>query len=51
MRVLFAFDSRRIAVLLIGGDKRDRWRQWYREAIPKADRIYSKHLDAIGKKE
>lgn len=25
LRVLFAFDPRRVAVLLVGGDKRGRW--------------------------
>jgi len=37
MRILFAFDAERTAVLLVAGDKRDRWTQWYREAIPIAE--------------
>lgn len=37
IRVLFAFDPRRAAILLIGGDKTDRWREWYEEMIPVAD--------------
>lgn len=49
IRILFAFDPRRIAVLLNGGDKQDRWQKWYRSAIPKADRIYAKHLNEIKK--
>lgn len=44
LRVLFAFDPDRTAVLLLGGDKRDRWQQWYREAIPEADDLLEKHL-------
>ncbi len=44
LRVLFAFDPRRTAILLIGGDKRNRWEQWYRENIPVADLLYDDHL-------
>ncbi len=44
IRVLFAFDPRRTAVLLIGGDKRDRWEEWYQEMVPVADRLYDEHL-------
>lgn len=43
-RILFAFDPNRNAVMLVGGDKTNRWRKWYRENIPKADRIYDQHL-------
>jgi hypothetical protein len=42
-RVLYAFDPRRIGILLIGGDKTGNAR-WYEEYIPKADAIYAKHL-------
>jgi hypothetical protein len=45
-RVLYAFDPRRVGVLLIGGDKTGNPR-WYREFVPKADTIYSQHLDEI----
>ena len=44
MRVLFAFDPRRTAILLLGGDKSGRWSSWYAEAIPFADRLYDEHL-------
>jgi len=44
MRVLFAFDPRRSAILLIGGDKRDRWQEFYERMIPLADRLYDEHL-------
>ena len=44
LRVLFAFDPLRRAVLLIGGDKRGRWDRWYREAIPKADDLFDAWL-------
>jgi hypothetical protein len=42
-RVLFAFDPRRMAYLLIGGDKTGNNR-WYDEMIPVADEIYDQHL-------
>jgi len=44
IRVLFAFDPRRTAVLLIGGDKRDRWQEFYETRIPLADRLWDEHL-------
>ena len=49
MRILFAFDPRRMAILLIGGDKRDRWNAWYAEMIPIADHLYDEHLEALRK--
>jgi hypothetical protein len=42
-RVLYAFDPRRIGILLLGGDKTGNTR-WYRENVPKADAIYRQHL-------
>jgi hypothetical protein len=42
-RVLFAFDPRRKAYLLIGGDKTGN-PLWYDEFVPKADDIYDDHL-------
>ena len=47
MRVLFAFDPRRMAILLMGGDKSHRWSSWYAEAIPAADALYDEHLQAL----
>lgn len=47
LRILFAFDPRRTAILLIGGDKRDRWQEWYQEMIPIADRLYDEHLETL----
>jgi hypothetical protein len=37
IRILFAFDPRRTAILLIGGDKTDQWDDWYNEHVPVAD--------------
>lgn len=45
-RVLYAFDPRRVGVLLIGGDKTGKSR-WYEEFVPTADTIYSQHLREI----
>jgi hypothetical protein len=45
--VLFAFDPRRRAILLIGGDKRDRWIDWYEEMVPLADELFDKHLEQL----
>jgi hypothetical protein len=45
-RVLYAFDPRRKAYLLIGGDKTGNAR-WYEEFIPRAERIYEQHLREI----
>lgn len=47
-RVLYAFDPRRTAMLLIGGDKTGR-PNWYEEFVPKADQVYAQHLKEIGK--
>jgi hypothetical protein len=47
-RVLYAFDPRRVGVLLIGGDKTGNPR-WYDEYVPKADAIYKQHLLEIEK--
>ena len=45
LRVLFAFDPARAAILLVGGDKSGRWPDWYRSAIPLADDRYDRHLE------
>jgi hypothetical protein len=47
-RVLYAFDPRRVAVLLIGGDKTGNDR-WYAEFVPIADRLYDEHLAQLKK--
>lgn len=44
IRVFFAFDPRRKAVLLIGGDKAGQTKRFYRRMIAKADKIYDAHL-------
>lgn len=47
VRILFAFDPRRTAILLLGGDKTGRWRAWYEEAIPLADHLYEIYLQEL----
>jgi hypothetical protein len=47
IRILFAFDPRRVALLLVGGDKRDRWADWYQQTVPVADDLYDQHLGAL----
>lgn len=49
-RVLYAFDPRRAALLLIGGDKTGRDR-WYDEYVPLADRLYDEHLSGLAGEE
>ncbi len=43
VRVLFAFDLERRAILLVGGDKRDDWDHWYESNIPIADDRLDEH--------
>ena len=45
-RVLSAFDPRRCAILLIGGDKTGNDR-WYEQFVPVADRLYDEHLETF----
>lgn len=47
VRLLFAFDPEREAVVLVAGDKSGRWEAWYREAIPLADQRFDEHLEAL----
>jgi hypothetical protein len=47
IRILFMFDPRRVAILLLGGDKRGTWNAWYTEAVPQADTLYEEHLGEI----
>lgn len=51
VRILFVFDPERRAVLLVAGDKAGLWSQWYRRAIPVADRRYDVWLAELAGKE
>jgi hypothetical protein len=46
LRVLYAFDPRRCAILLIGGDKTGDDR-FYERIIPLAERLYDQHLETL----
>lgn len=45
-RTFFAFDPRRKAILLIGGEKTGQ-KRFYDDMIPIADRLYDEHLREI----
>lgn len=53
LRVLFAFDPRRTAILLLGGDKSlddatsANWNRWYDTFVPVADDLYDFHLHEL----
>jgi len=44
LRVFYAFDPTRSAVLLIGGNKTGQDKRFYKTMIPKADALYDEHL-------
>ena len=46
IRIFYAFDPRRTAILLIGGHKRHPER-FYREYVARADAIYDEHLGEL----
>ncbi len=48
IRVFYAFDPRRTAILLLGGDKTGDDR-FYERAIPIADALYDTYIDEIRK--
>ncbi|HEX8274146.1 MAG TPA: type II toxin-antitoxin system RelE/ParE family toxin [Longimicrobiaceae bacterium] len=45
-RVLYAFDPRRSAILLLGGDKTGDDR-WYDRNVPAADDLYDEHIETL----
>ena len=49
VRILFAFDPRRQAILILAGDKSGQWDEWYRKNIPFADAYFEEHLRGLGK--
>lgn len=48
-RMLFAFDSNRNVVMLVGGNKTGQWNRWYRPMIRLAERLYLDHERSMGK--
>jgi hypothetical protein len=49
VRILFAFDPERQAILLVAGDKAGKWTRWYKKAIPLADDRFDEHLERMKK--
>lgn len=47
-RVLYAFDPRRCAILLLGGNKTGDDR-WYEKHVPIAERLYKEHIATLDK--
>ena len=47
IRVLFAFDPRREAILLLGGSKSGAWNEWYRSNVPIADDLFDAYLQDL----
>jgi hypothetical protein len=48
LRVFYAFDPRRTAILLIGGNKTGD-KRFYKRMIPVADRLYDEHIEELKK--
>ena len=44
VRILFAFDPQRQAILLVAGDKAGNWKKWYKENVPLAEERWQKHI-------
>jgi len=49
LRVLFAFDPERQAIMLVAGDKAGNWRKWYIDRISIADDLFDDHLRMLKK--
>ena len=47
LRLLFAFDPRRTAIVLVAGDKTNNWSAWYGENIPLAGSRFDEHLEQL----
>jgi hypothetical protein len=48
LRIAFAFDPDREAILLIGGDKSGiSQKRFYKQLMAKADELYDKHLERV----
>ena len=44
--MLYAFNPKRAAILLVGGDKTGDDR-WHEVNVPQADRLYDQHLEEL----
>jgi len=50
LRVFYAFDPRRHAILLIGGDKTND-KRFYARLVPRAERLYAEYIDDLKKEK
>lgn len=51
IRILFVFDPRRQAILLVGADKAEHgWSAWYPGAIADAERLYEEYVADLKEK-
>lgn len=48
VRILFAFDPKRRAILLVAGDKAGAWKRWYDVNVPVADARFDEWLESEG---
>ncbi|WP_347348481.1 type II toxin-antitoxin system RelE/ParE family toxin [Nigerium sp.] len=51
VRVLFAFDPARRAIMLVADDKAGNWQRWYRKNIPVAEQRYRDHLEELHRRQ
>ncbi len=51
IRIIFAFDPVRRAVLLVAGDKSGNWTRWYDENIVIAEKRYAQHVTELSSRE
>lgn len=51
IRILFAFDPVRRAVLLVAGDKAGNWQRWYDTNVPLAEKRYAGHVAELASRE
>ncbi len=49
-RILYAFDPKREALLILGGNKAND-KRWYQKMIPRAERIYAEHLKQLEERD
>ena len=47
LRIFYAFDPTRSAILLIGGNKTGQEKRFYKTMIPKADALYDAYLKSL----
>lgn len=48
-RILYAFDPKREAALLVGGNKAGD-KKWYKKMIPQAEAVFATHLERLKEK-